>query len=151
MRYILNFGLIAALVYANVAHANSKPEEFFNTFVELGHNFDPSVASLYSDTAKIHAKRIYPLGLKRGMEFTGAQWKLMATELMPVAKAKDDRSIYSNTVISKQGSGFKIKADRYSVLKCYTDTAYYMVIQPESDGQFLIVEEYLETRPFSDC
>ncbi len=151
MRHLFKLGFLAVLIYSNAAYAISKPEEFFKNFVELGHNFDPAVASLYSDSAKIHAKRIYPLGLERGMEFTGAQWKQMATTVMPMAKAKNDVSTYSNTIITKQGNGYKIKADRYSALKCYTDRGYYLVIQPESEGQFLIVEEYMETKAFSDC
>lgn len=151
MKHILKFGLLVVSVLSNVTYASSKPEEFFNKFIELGHDFDPSVTSLYSNSATIHANRVYPFGIERSVEFTGVQWKQLATKLMPVAKAQNDKSTYSNTVITKQGSGYKIKANRYSIRKCYIDTGYYMVVEPESNGQLLIVEEYLETRPQSNC
>ena len=151
MKRIARFGFALMLALSNFTYASSEPEEFFRNYVELGNSFDPSIASLYSDSAKIRAYRVYPHGLERNMELTGAQWKQLATRLMPLSKAKNDKSIFSNTVITKQGDGYKIKADRYSVLKCYTDTGYYMIVEPESDGQLFIVEEYMETQPRSDC
>ena len=45
----------------------------------------------------------------------------------------------------------RIKADRYSMRKCYWDRGYYMLISRQLDGRMKIVEEYLETQPQSDC
>jgi len=151
MKHIQPLGFILFLAIFNVAYASSKPEAFFNRYIELGESFDPSVASLYSDSAKIRAYRVYPHGLERSMELTGVQWKQLATKLMPMAKAQNDKSTYSKAVITKQGDGYKIKADRYSVRKCYTDTGYYMIVEPESNGKLLIVEEYIETQAQSGC
>lgn len=75
----------------------------------------------------------------------------MVTNLMPLAKIRGDRSTYTNIKISVEGARAKIKADRYSVIKCYTDTGYYMIVERQPDERYLIVEEYLETQPQSDC
>ncbi len=151
MKHILSFGFLVALVLSNVTYASSEPEEFFEKFIELGHDFDPSVAALYADSARIHADRLYPFGLKRSVEFSGTQWKELARQLMSTAKARNDKSIYSNTVITKLGNGYRIKADRYSVSNCYTDRGYYMVVEQKSDGELSIVEEHLETQPQTSC
>lgn len=134
-----------------IAVASDDVEKFFGQYVSLGDNFDSSVANLYADFAKIHAYRKYPHGLERNLEMTGSQWKALLLRVMPLAKAKNDKSEFSNIAISKIKEGYKIKADRYSVSKCYTDTGYYMVVQPRAVGGLEIVEEYMETEPLSNC
>jgi len=85
------------------------------------------------------------------MEMTGVQWKQLITKVMPLAKAQNDKSIFSKIEISEFEDGYKIKADRYSLRKCYTDTGYYMVVKPLSDGSLKIFEEYMETKPLPNC
>jgi hypothetical protein len=70
---------------------------------------------------------------------------------MPLAKTQDDKSVFSEVTISNYGNGHKIKANRYSNRKCYTDTGYYMVVAPNEFGTLQIIEEYSETQPQSDC
>lgn len=142
--------LFIALAFGQ-AYAEDKPQALFQQFVERGDNFDVSVADLYAGDAKIHAYRIYPHGLEKNMEITGAQWKELIKRVMPMAKAKNDISTYSSINVSKRGKGFKIKADRYSVRKCYTDKGYYMILSPTVSGDLLIVEEYIETQSESGC
>ncbi len=151
MKHILNFLCFSVFALSNVAYATSEPAEFFKKYVQLGDTFDPEIATLYSDRARIRATRQYPLGLNREMQFTGAQWKAVMVKVMEIAKAKDDRSTFSNMVITEKGGQYRIKADRYSVLKCYTDTGYYMIVEPGQSGHLSIVEEYMETKAFSDC
>lgn len=85
------------------------------------------------------------------MQLSGSQWKTLVMKVMPLARAQGDRSTYSNVEVSMNATKVKIKANRYSVLKCYTDTGYYMVIERQSNGAYLIVEEYSETQPQSSC
>jgi hypothetical protein len=127
------------------------PEEFFKQYIELSDNFDLAVGSLYSANAKVHSYRIYPHGLERGMELTGAQWQQLLIKAMPLAKAKNDKSSFTNVAVSEQGKSYKIKADRYSLIKCYQDSGYYMIIAPRSGGGFHIIEEYMQTQPQSNC
>lgn len=147
---LIKIVLILFLGSYNVCQAQGTPLEFFNRYKALSDNFDTEIADLYSDTAKISTYRVYPHGLERSMELNGKQWKSLLTKVMPIAKAKNDKSTFSNIKITKLEKGFRLKADRYSTVKCYTDTGYHIVIEPFG-RTFLIVEEYLETQPQSNC
>jgi hypothetical protein len=132
-------------------NANNNAEEFFDNYIQLSDTFDTAVADLYSDNAKIHAHRKYPHGLEREMELSGKQWKQLLVKFMPLAKAQNDKSIFSQITISTHEKGFKVKATRYSNRKCYTDTGYYMIVEPAANGQLQIIEEYSETQSESNC
>lgn len=151
MNYIVKLFCIVIWLFSSVLHASQSPDELFEHYNELAVKFDPSLGSLYFDDAKIHAYRIYPHGLERVMEFSGVKWKNMMPQIMRMSGAKNDISRYSNIVISNLESGYKIKADRYSELKCYTDTGYFMIVKPNANGELLIAEEYFETKPMPDC
>lgn len=117
----------------------------------MGEDFNSAVADLYSDNAKISAYRRYPHGLDKAMELDGTKWKRLVRKSMPLGKASGDISKFSNITITLDGTKAKIKADRFSVLKCYTDTGYYMIIERDESGNYLIIEEYMETQPQSNC
>ncbi len=145
--------LIMALSGASADDSKVQAEVklFFDQYVELSDAFDPKIADLYSDSAMIRAYRRYPNGLNKEMELSGVQWKSLIGKVMPLAKARGDRNTFTGITISIDGIRAKIKADRYSILKCYTDKGYYMIVEQQSEGKYLIVEEYMETQPGSDC
>jgi hypothetical protein len=155
MRRVFTFLLMVASLVAVSVSADSTDTKvaraFFAKYVELGDAYDEKVATLYADNAAIRTYRRYPHGLERAMELSGTQWKTLIVKAMPVAKAQADKSTYSDIEISTTGSKVKIKAKRYSVRKCYTDTGYFMVIERQTNGEYLIVEEYFETQPQSNC
>lgn len=151
MKLILKVTLITFAVCLLPAQANDQVKAFFQEYVALNEGFDPAVADLYDDNARILAYRVYPHGLERALEMSGVDWKQLLVKLMPLAKAQNDKSTFSNLSISPVSEGFKIKADRYSVRKCYTDTGYFMVVRPAQDGRFLIIKEYMETQPLPSC
>jgi len=62
-----------------------------------------------------------------------------------------DRSEFKNVRVERAGESMRIKADRYSVRKCYWDRGYYMLIRRQSDGRIRIDEEYFDTQPQSNC
>lgn len=128
-----------------------KIEDFFLQSVKLAHNFDPAITDLYSDTARIRATRLYPNGQKREMELSGAQFKTILMQSLPLAKSSDDKDYFSNMVISRVGRLHRIKADRYSSSKCYTDFGFYTDVEQQTDGSYKIVEALAETQPNSLC
>ena len=65
---------------------------------------------------------------------------------MPLAKAKGDYSIYSNVTFSEEGQNVRVKATRYSVLKKYS-SPLSILIGPNEQGQWLILEELGESQP----
>jgi hypothetical protein len=145
------FGFIFLLSFSIQASESTEVEAFFKRYVALSDAFDTSVAELYLDAAKIHSYRRYPTGLEREFEMPGSQWKTLIVKLMSIAKQRGDTNKFSNMKSYPDGNKIKIKADRYSVLKCYTDHGYYMIIEKNEKNEFRIVEEYCETQPQSDC
>lgn len=135
--------------------ANDATEEdakrFFEKYLKLGENFDESVADLYSDDAIIKMNRLYPNGHMKKMELDGAKWKPLLKQSMPLGKARGDISKFSEIKIKTNGKRATIKANRYSVIKCYVDKGYYMIIEKDNKGIYRIIEEYMETQPQSDC
>ena len=150
MKTSLSILLLSASISV-CAQGASTPEELFEQYVFLGDNFDASVAKLYSDNAEIVAFRKYPHGLERVMSLTGKDWKALMVKMMPAAKQANDISRYQSVEIQRLGTGYKLKADRYSERKCYLDTGYYMIVEPNENGELLIMKEYMETQPQSDC
>jgi hypothetical protein len=142
--------LIPAFLWANEA-TEEDAKRFFEKYVKLGENFDESVAELYADSAKIKMNRLYPNGQMRKMELDGAKWKPLVKQSMPLGKTRGDISKFSEIKITVNGKRVKIKANRFSVIKCYVDKGYYMIIEKDNKGIYRIIEEYMETQPQSDC
>lgn len=150
MKNTLTVIIVFLFAYGHVG-ATEELNSFFMKYIELNDNFDISVAKLYSDKAKIHAYRVYPHGTQRSLELNGEKWKQLIVRAMPIAKTKNDKSSFSNIVITKQDKKYKIKANRYSNIKCYTDTGYYMIVEESKGGDLYIIEEYMEAQPNSNC
>lgn len=130
---------------------HERVQRFFARYIHLNETFDASVADLYADSAVISSFRRHPDGRTRNMAMPGAQWKALVRQVMPIAKMRGDRSIYREIRITIKGDHAKIKASRYSVIKCYLDQGYYMIVSKQADGSYQIIEEYSETQPQSDC
>ena len=144
--------LIVSVLNGFAQDADSESaKRFFEQYVKKGESFDASMADLYLDSAVVENLRKYPNGLEKTMQLTGAQWKALVIKTMPLAKAKGDVSTFSEIYVSIDRKRAKIKANRYSNLKCYTDTGYYMIIERQPDSEYKIVREYTETQPNSDC
>ncbi|MBZ9613768.1 hypothetical protein [Rheinheimera maricola] len=151
MKYKVGILSVLVMLFTAAVRAESDPQNFFQNYTRLGDDFNPMVAELYDDSAKIHAYRVYPHGLERNMEFTGAQWKELVKKVMPLAKLQNDNSTFSDIKISEIEGGYKLKANRYSKRKCYTDTGYYMILKKQENGSLAILEEYMETKPLPNC
>lgn len=121
--------------------------DFFGTYRRLSASLDEGVADLYSDDARITVRGVYPDGQSSKVSMTGAQLKSVLPRVLREAKFRGDTSEYSNVEASPLGESVKIKADRYSALKKYTDREYYMVVSEQPDGSIAITEEYSEARP----
>jgi hypothetical protein len=148
--------LIAVFSFTSSAFAISKADKkearkFFDSYVAMSDNFDIAVAEFYSENAKIHATSRSPEGKVSSIQFPAEKWKEIIVKAMPLAKSRGDKSKYKRIRISEDGGKIKIKANRYSFLKCYTDKGYYMVIARDDNNKFQIIEEYVETQQKSDC
>jgi hypothetical protein len=66
---------------------------------------------------------------------------------MPLAKARGDRSTYSDVSFELNGDGsVSIEASRYSELKDYT-SPLELTVAPDEEGEWRIIEELSESQP----
>jgi hypothetical protein len=114
--------------------------------VALEKAFDPAAADLYADEAVIQNKRKYPDGQVKTMSMPAPRYKALIRSAMPAAKARNDRSTYSDVRYSAEGAGVRITAQRFSELKKYT-SPLSMLVKPDARGAWLIYEELSESQP----
>jgi hypothetical protein len=124
----------------------ARARTFFARFVEISHAFDPAVADLYADEARIVSVRKYPHGAERTLQMPGVEYKALLRSAMPLAQACGDTNTYADVLYQRQGARMWICATRYSALKQYS-SPYSPLVGPDASGTWLIYEEYSVTRP----
>jgi hypothetical protein len=140
-------GLAAVAPAHSVADApERRAQQLFAHFVQLAHAFDPALADLYADEARIVSVRQYPSGPDRTFELRGTEYKALIREAMPLAKARGDLNTYANLSYQREGARVWIRATRHSVLKQYS-SPYSRLVGPDGAGKWLIYEERSITRP----
>lgn len=112
----------------------------------MGDAFNPAVADLYADSALIRNTRRYPDGTTRVLTLTGKQYKALMRQVMPMAKARNDKNSYSPVTYQRIGRKVKIKAKRYSLLKKYT-SPITLIVMADPQKKWSVFEEHAESRP----
>lgn len=162
-RLLLGVGVgIACVTCAAAAMARSMEEKgieteqefrtFFEEFVALGHQFDPALIDRYADDAVIRSLRHFGDGTDQTLRIEAEKWKELLRSSLQLAEERGDRSEYTDVTVTLSDAGDRatIRAARYSVIKCFTDRAYYMVVERRDTG-LEIVEEYSESTFESHC
>ena len=123
--------IIVALFLAQSAFSITEKEakEFFEQAVQLSKTFSPKIADFYADDAKVSAVRIEADNSEKPMQLTGAQLKRILLGALEIAKNKGDSNSYTDVKIKINQDIATVTAKRYSYLKCFTDTDYYMKIK----------------------
>jgi hypothetical protein len=123
--------------------ARKQAEALFNRYVALEHDFDPAIADLYSDTARIESRRINPKGPPEVRTIPAPQYKQQLRKVMPLAKRRRDLSFYTAVSYNAEGSFVRIKATRYAEYKQFTSPVE-LLVGPSAGGQWQIFEELSE-------
>ena len=119
-------------------------QELFGRYSSLESSFDIAVCELYADDAVIRNYRLYPDGT-REQTMPAPDYKAIIEKTMPFAQKVGDRSEYSNVTYAIEGSGVRVNAERYSVLKDYT-SPLSLLLAPDPSGTWWIVEEISHSR-----
>ncbi len=141
--------LFLSLLTAGTAIAGEKVKQakkIFSQYVTLAEKFDPAVAELYSNTAKIQNTRIYPDGRRKVMSLDGKKYKVLIRIGMPLSKARGDTNKYTEVNYVKKDSKVTITATRYSNLKKYS-SPLTLVVGADTDGKWRILQEISQSRP----
>ena len=143
------FSLVLLFVAALSLQASEEiaaAQKLFQQYEALSKAFDPSVAALYSDQARIQNTRLYPNGQTRTMTLPAKQYKEVLVTAMPMAKERGDTSTFSEVQYVKEGAGVRITATRFSNLKNYS-SPFSLLVAPDATGRWVIFEELSESRP----
>lgn len=144
--------LICMMLASGAGAVEAEFHEFFEEWVALERTFDPAVVELYADDAVIHFLRRFADGTEQSLKLDGKKWKQLLLSGLDVAEQRGDVSEYSDITValSETGDRATIRAIRYSALKCFTDRAFYVVVERRGAG-LRIVEEYGESTAESLC
>lgn len=121
-------------------------ERLFADYQKRARAFDSASADLYCDSATIRNVRIHPDGQRRTLELSAPKYKDLIRAAMPLARARGDTNTYSDIRYSKEGSGIRITATRYSELKRYS-SPISLLVGACNGGDWAILEELSESRP----
>ena len=136
------------LFWAVPARADDAAEvlSMFKEYVARSDRFDPGLAELYADDAAIRSKRVLPGGRTETMSLSGAQWKALIRQAMPLAKERGDRNTFRNVAAKPSGSDVIVTAERFSHLKNYA-SPFAQFWRKDKSGAWKIGAELTETRP----
>ena len=126
--------------------AQDEAKKLFKRYTDSERNFDPAVADLYSDDAKIQNKRTYPDGTVRVSTVPAPKYKELIRAAMPLAKERGDTNTYSKVKYVAEGQKMRITANRFSSLKKYSSPVS-LLVGPSPRGSWLIFEELSESKP----
>lgn len=119
--------------------------KFFNSFVSASNSYNPAVPEMYSPNARIIRQVVKPDGQTVNVPFTMIQYKSQMKLSAKLAKLKNYKNNYSNIRVTKVANGYRIDSLRRpsgSDFRLKAST----VVQKQSDGKWLIVEELMQTK-----
>lgn len=108
--------------------------------------FNPAIADLYSDDARIQNTRTYPTGKTRVLTLPAPAYKALIRQSMPLAKERGDTNTYSDFKFTQEGDKVRVTASRYAHLKKYSSPVS-LLLGTNKEGVWLIYEELSESRP----
>ena len=144
MKKIL-FTLIIMVFGLSVFAGENDALKFFNNYVNASNNYSSTVLKMYSDNAKITRQVIKPNGQLVNVPFSVDDYKKQMKISSKLAKIRKYKNYYSDINVTKVANGYRIDAKRKPSLSDYT-LKTSMVVQQQSDGNWLIVEELMQTK-----
>ena len=145
-KYILSvFTLLIVTLCASADNAQ-EARQFFNNYVNLANNYSDIVTTLYSPTAKIIRQVVKPDGNTVDVYTDTATYIKQMKIAQAGAKLRQYKNFYSNVNITKiNDTKYKISSLRQPIGENYK-LKTYMVIQKQSNGKWIIVEEMMQTK-----
>lgn len=119
--------------------------KFFDSFVNASNTYSPALLDMYSDNAKIIREVVKPNGKTADAHFSAVDYKRQLKLSSQLAKMRNYKNYYSDIKVTKVSNGYKIDSMRKPSASDYKLKSS-MVVQKQSNGKWLIVEELMQTK-----
>jgi hypothetical protein len=128
----------------------AQARRLFQNLIALERDYDPALADLYADSARIAKHRRLPDGSVQHGSMSGAEHKPMLRRWMPGAAQRGAHNEYSDVRYKDLGNGFvQITMRQRQLPKDFTTTVE-LVVGPDPNGRWLIWEDISEAPPATD-
>lgn len=145
MKNLLIVFLVMIIGLGAFADDKSDALAFFNSYIQASNNYSSSLLNMYSDNAKIIRQVVKPDGTLVNVPFSVSDYKSQLRLSSKLAKIRHYKNYYSDISVTKVTNGYKIDAMRKPSLSDYKLRAS-MVVQKQSGGKWLIVQEIMQTK-----
>lgn len=143
----LIFCLLIVFIFGSAVFADEKHEamRFFHKYVSAANSYNPEIINMYAPNAKIIRQVVKPDGELVDVE-TDTNTYIRQLKLgQKMAKFKKYKNTYTNVKSVKVNNGYKISSLRQPSGETYRLKSY-IIVQKQSNGQWLIIEEMMQTK-----
>lgn len=120
--------------------------DFFNGYVRAANTYSPTITDMYSPNAKIIRQVIKPDGTTQNVATDTATYIRQMKLGQAGAKLKHYTNSYTNISVTPLGNNkYKVSSLRQPSGESYK-LKTYMIVQKQSNGKWLIIEEMMQTK-----
>ena len=120
--------------------------QFFNNYVNAANTYSPTVATMYSPSAKIIRQVVKPDGGLVDVSTNTATYIKQMKIGQAGAKLRKYKNTYTNITVTPVGNGaYKISSLRQPSGETYK-LKTYMIVKKQPNGKWLITEEMMQTK-----
>ncbi len=140
--------LLMLLLSSGKVFADNQTEavSFFNSYVEAANTYSQELPNFYSPSARIIRQVIKPDGELVNRETDVDRYVNEMKKSQALAKVRKYKNNYSDiSAIKINDSTYKVTALRQPTGETYK-LKTYMIVQKQSSGKWLIIEEMMQTK-----
>ena len=137
---------LSCITLSALANNKEDAEKFFHHYVSAANNYSPEIAQMYSPSAKIIRQVVKPDGTTQDVETNTSTYITQMKLGQAGAKLRNYKNNYTNVTVTDIGNGkYKISSLRQPTGENYK-LKTYMIVQKQSNGQWQIIEEMMQTK-----
>ena len=145
MKKILILLTLALLPLSAFADDKQEALDFFNNYVQSANSYSPTVADMYSPSAKIIRQVVKPDGTTANATTDTATYIKQMKIGQAGAKLRKYKNYYSNITVAPAEGGYKVSSLRQPSGEDYK-LKTYMIVKKQPNGKWLITEEMMQTK-----
>ena len=145
-KLLLSLITLTFITLSALADGQQEALDFFNSYVNAANTYSPTITDMYSPDAKIIRQIIKPDGTTANATTDTATYIKQMKLGQATAKLKKYKNTYTNVVVNSLGNDtYKVSSLRQPSGEDYK-LKTYMIVQKQSNGKWLIIEEMMQTK-----